>query len=170
MLETFRMFASYNRWANRLVYAEAARLSENEFNRPTGAFFGSLKGTLNHLLVADRIWMNRFTGEGPRPTRLDEVPFEALSDLAAARAAEDERIIAWLQGLGEADIAGNFTYTPVTTPTPVTQRLAPAISHLFNHQTHHRGQAHMILTTLGRPSLALDLIYYQRTDEGKRWK
>jgi uncharacterized damage-inducible protein DinB len=86
-----------------------------------------------------------------------------------ARAAEDERIIRWVDGLTKEMISGNFTYTPITTPEPVTQRLAPAITHLFNHHTHHRGQAHMILTTLGKPSIPLDLIYFQRTETGKRW-
>lgn len=170
MLNYFKMFARYNRWANGVVYAEAARLPREELNRDTGAFFGSLLGTLNHMLVADRIWLNRFTGTGPRPLRLDEVPFEALDGLADARRAEDERIIAWVDGLDDAAIQGKFTYTPVTSPEPVTQRLGPALAHVFNHQTHHRGQAHMILTTLGRPSLALDLIYYQRSEEGSRWK
>lgn len=170
MLNYFKMFAHYNRWANGVVYAEAARLPREELNRDTCAFFGSLLGTLNHMLVADRIWLNRFTGTGPRPLRLDEVPFATLDALADARRAEDERIIAWVDGLDEPAIKGTFTYTPVTSPEPVTQRLGPALAHFFNHQTHHRGQAHMILTTLGRPSLALDLIYYQRSEEGSRWK
>lgn len=170
MLKTFRMFAAYNRWANDLVYAEAAKLTENEFNHPTGAFFGSLKGTLNHILVADRVWLNRFTGDGPLPKRLDEILFEDLESLTAARKAEDERIINWSGGLDEADIEGVFTYMPITIPKPVTQKLAPTVSHFFNHQTHHRGQAHMILTSLGRPSLGLDLVYFQRTEEGKPWR
>jgi len=171
MIETFRMFAAYNHWANGLVYGEAAKLSKQEFEQPTGAVFGSLKGTLNHILVGDRIWMNRFTGNGPKPARLDETLFDAFAELAAARRAEDERIIGWINGLNEEDIAGTFTYMPVTKPSdPVTQRLAPAVSHFFNHQTHHRGQAHVILTTLGRASLALDLIYFQRTEEGKAWR
>lgn len=73
-------------------------------------------------------------------------------------------------GLSEDAINGDFTYTPMTSPQSVTQKLGPALAHVFNHQTHHRGQAHMILTTLGKPSLALDLIYYHRTEEGQRWK
>lgn len=170
MLRYFNMFAHYNRWANDAVYAEAAKLTREEINRSTGAYFGSLLGTLNHLLVADRIWLNRFTGTGPRPLRLDEVLFDELPALAEARRAEDERIIRWIGSLDDERIDGTFTYVPVTSPDPVTQRLGPAVAHVFNHQTHHRGQAHMILTTLGRPSLALDLIYYQRTAEGRRWK
>lgn len=169
MITYFKMFAHYNRWANERVYAETARLTREEINQRTGAFFGSLGGTLNHLLVADRIWLNRFTGNGPRPQRLDEVLFEDFAALREARQQEDRRIIDWIGSLDASDIEGTFTYVPVTSPQPVTQTLGPAVAHFFNHQTHHRGQAHMILTTLGRPSLALDLIYYQRTDDGKRW-
>lgn len=167
MLETFKMFAAYNAWANRLVYAAASKLDRPSFEKDTGAFFRSMKGTLNHLLVADRIWFKRFTGEGDAPRHLDGILFDEFEPLRAAREAEDARIIRWISGLSDADIADTFTYTPVTNPQPVTQRLAPALSHIFNHQTHHRGQAHMILTSLGQPSLALDLIYFQRTDAGR---
>lgn len=170
MLQHFNMFAHYNRWANATLYAEAAKLTREEFNQPTGAFFGSLMGTLNQLLVADRIWLHRFTGEGSIPERLNENLFAEFEPLQAARQAEDDRIIRWVEGLNEGAIKGDFTYTPMTSPQSVTQKLGPALAHIFNHQTHHRGQAHMILTTLGKPSLALDLIYYHRTEEGQRWK
>ena len=168
MKETFQMFAAYNRWANRAVYAAARELTEDELNRNQGAFFGSMIGTLNHLLVADRVWMHRFTGTGEAPKALDTVLHPGLDDLETARNAEDERILSWIDGLTEERIAANFTYTPLTNPNPVTQRLGSALSHLFNHQTHHRGQAHMILTSLGKPSLSLDLIYFQRL-EGRQW-
>lgn len=170
MLQHFNMFAHYNRWANAVLYAETAKLTREEFNQPTGAFFGSLMATLNHLLVADRLWLHRFTGEGSVPARLNENLFAEFVPLHAARKAEDERIIGWVAGLSEDAIKGDFTYTPMTSPQSVTQKLGPALAHVFNHQTHHRGQAHMILTTLGKPTLALDLIYYQRTEEGQRWK
>jgi len=169
MLDTFKMFAAYNRFANALVYGEAAKLDEDAFHQPTGAFFGSLCRTLNHILIADRIWLNRFTGLGPSPAHLDGMLFANFAELAAARQLEDARIIAWVGKISETAIAETFTYTPITIPEPVTLRLQPAIFHFFNHQTHHRGQAHMILTTLGRPSLAMDLIYFLRTAEGQTW-
>ncbi|MBX4974676.1 damage-inducible protein DinB [Rhizobium lentis] len=168
MLRHYRMFAAYNRWANAQVYAAAAELSDAEFRSDRGAFFGSLHRTLNHLLVADRIWMKRFTGTGEAPTTLDAILFDEMDALAAARKAEDERIIAWTDGLDEAALAANFTYVTVVQPAEITQPLAPALAHLFNHQTHHRGQCHMTLTALGKPSLQLDLIYFLRT-EGREW-
>lgn len=168
MKDTFQMFAAYNRWANRAVYAAAGELTGDELNSNRGAFFGSMLATLNHLLVADRVWMKRFTGTGDAPTALDTILHADLPGLEAARQAEDERILSWIDGLTEDRIAANFSYTPLTNPEPVTQRLGSALSHLFNHQTHHRGQCHMILTSLGKPSLSLDLVYFQRM-EGRQW-
>lgn len=169
MIEHYRMFADYNRWANRRLYQAAGGLSDAQYHKDQGAFFGSLHHTLNHLLVTDRIWMKRFTGSGEAPASLNAILFDDFASLASARAAEDERIIAWIHTLTEENLAGRFTYTPVTNPAPVTQRLAPPLAHLFNHQTHHRGQCHMMLTTLGQPSLTLDLVYFLRTPEGKAY-
>lgn len=168
MLDHFRMFADYNRWANRELYAAAATLSDAEYREDKGAFFGSLHATLNHILAADRIWMKRFTGQGEAPARLDAILHEDLADLAAARLAEDERIIAWVDSLDEARLAALFTYTPITTPDEIAQKLGPTLAHFFNHQTHHRGQAHATLTALGRPSPTLDLVCFLRT-EGEKW-
>jgi uncharacterized damage-inducible protein DinB len=165
----FRMFAAYNAWANGRIYDAAAELGAEEYSRSTGAFFGSMLGTLNHLLAADRIWMRRFTGEGNTPKALDAVLFPALPALRVARRAEDQRIIEWVDSLDEEQFAGRFTYLTVTDMRTVSQRLAPALAHFFNHQTHHRGQAHMILTSLGKPSVVLDLIWFQRTEEGRQF-
>ena len=163
----FMMFAAYNAWANQRIYDAAAGLTKAEFARDVGAFFKSMRGTLNHLLVADRIWLKRFTGEGDAPAALDEILFGELSQLRAARESEDRRIEQWIGGLSEKALSGRFTYMTVTDMRTISQRLAPSLAHFFNHQTHHRGQAHMILTSLGRPSLALDLVYFQRTEEGR---
>ncbi len=164
MHKHFAMFAAYNRWANDRLYKAAARLPDTDYRADRGAFFGSLHGTLNHILVGDRVWMRRFTREGPQPTRLDEILFDTLPALAAARRDEDARIIAWVDGLSEADFSGTFSYRTLTRPTEITQPLAPALAHFFNHQTHHRGQAHTLLTIAGGRDAApeLDLIYFQR--------
>lgn len=167
MKRHFMMFAAYNQWANSRIYDACADLSEEEFGRNTGAFFGSMLGTLNHILTADRVWMKRFTGEGDAPATLDAIIHRALPALRAAREAEDKRIVQWVDGLSDKAFAGRFSYMTVTDMRTISQRLSPALDHLFNHQTHHRGQAHMILTVLGRPSVPLDLIYFQRTEEGR---
>jgi uncharacterized damage-inducible protein DinB len=158
----FDMFAKYNAWANRRLYAAAAELSECDYRADRGAFFKSVHGTLNHLLVGDRIWMQRFTGEGEVPARLDAILFEQFDALRQAREAEDDRIIRYVEGLDDARLAGVITYRRVSTPEVFEQALAPALSHFFNHQTHHRGQVHAILTGLAGRAPELDLLYYQR--------
>lgn len=167
MRQHFRMFAAYNRWANQILYEATELLSEEEIRRDTGVFFGSLLGTLNHILVADRIWLKRFTGEGAAPSALNTILHEDLKALRSAREAEDARIIDWIDDLPVSAFAGRFTYLTVTDMRTVSQRLAPALAHFFNHQTHHRGQAHAILTSLGKPGITLDMIYFQRTEEGR---
>ncbi|MBZ8131692.1 DinB family protein [Afifella sp. IM 167] len=160
----YDMLARYNRWANKRIYAAAAALPEAELKEDRGAFFGSLFGTLTHLIVADRIWLNRFTGEGETYDRLDAMPFDDLVALEAARLREDERIVEWVEGLGDEDLAGTFTYRRVSTPDEYTDQLAPALAHFFNHQTHHRGQCHTILTGLGREGPVMDILYFQREE------
>jgi uncharacterized damage-inducible protein DinB len=169
MKQHFMMFAAYNQWANSRIYDAAADLDEEEFHRNVGAFFGSMMGTLNHLLTADRIWMRRFTGEGDAPARLDTILHRALPGLRLAREAEDKRIIDWVGALSDRALSGRFSYMTVSDMRTVSQRLAPALDHFFNHQTHHRGQAHTILTILGRPSVSLDLTLFQRSDEGRAY-
>ena len=160
----FSMFAAYNRWANERLYEAAGKLADADYRANRGAFFGSLHGTLNHLLVADRVWLHRFTGEGPVETKLDAILFDDLARLAAARRDEDERIIAFVETLNEGALAATFTYRTIVNPKDITQPLAPALAHFFNHQTHHRGQAHCLVTEIaGNDAMpSLDLIAFQR--------
>jgi uncharacterized damage-inducible protein DinB len=169
MRQHFMMLAAYNAWANGRIYDVAATLTEEEFCRDTGAFFKSMMGTLNHLVAADRIWMKRFTGQGDAPAALDTIIHANFTKLRAARETEDKRIFTWIDGLDAKALAGRFSYMTVSDMRTISQRLAPALDHLFNHQTHHRGQAHMILTVLGKPSVQLDLIAFQRTEEGRAY-
>ncbi|TCR93003.1 DinB family protein [Rhizobium sp. BK376] len=163
-----QMFANYNRWANRLLFDAAATLTDTEYHRDMGAFFGSLHRTLDHLMVADMMWMHRFTGSGDLPQTLGIALYETLETLDAARQRLDQRIIDWVAILDEAALSRDITYRPVTRPMEFTHPLGPTLFHLFNHQTHHRGQCHAILTALGKPSLEMDLIYFLRGD-GQEW-
>ncbi len=162
MHDHYTMFASYNAWANARVYDAAAALTDADYRADRGVFFRSMHGTLNHLLATDRIWMQRFTGQGEAPDRLDAILFVDFAALHAARQAEDARIIRYVAGLNEDQLAGVIRYRRVSTPEPQVQALAPALAHWFNHQTHHRGQAHAILTGLTGAAPELDLLYYQR--------
>jgi uncharacterized damage-inducible protein DinB len=162
--EHFRMLAHYNAWANDRLYACAARLSPEALAADHGAFFRSLLGTLNHLLVTDRLWMARLEGESPRGTRLDEVLHERFDDLLAARREQDRKLIDHVQGLGEERLAKPLSYA-TSSGAPQSQPLHHVLAHVFNHQTHHRGQAHHLVgLALGREAApVLDLLAYQRS-------
>ena len=158
----YRMFGRYNAWANSRLCDARARLSAEQYRVDRGAVFKSVHGTLNHLLVTDRIWMQRFTGEGDAPNRLDAILFESFDDLRAARVAEDRRIVDFVDRLDDGRIAGTIKYRRVSSPEEFEQQLAPALAHWFNHQTHHRGHVHALLTGLVGEAPELDLLIFQR--------
>jgi len=161
----FERFAAYNIWANRRIYDAAAALPDADRTRDVGAFFGSLSGTLNHIVVADRVWLRRMRGDGPEETRLDRLITHDMTELRALRAAEDARISDFIATRTEADFAGNFSYRNIA-GQPFTQPLAETLAHFFNHQTHHRGQAHGIVSHLGGTPPELDLLYCIREQQG----
>jgi uncharacterized damage-inducible protein DinB len=154
-------FAAYNRWANARLYEAALALSEAEYRRDVGAFFKSMHGTLNHLLLTDRLWLKRLTGEGDHPNRLDAIIHEERSDLAMARADQDDRIIGYVAGLDEAALQEMYRYQN-TAGKEFEDRRSDILVHLFNHHTHHRGQAHTILSICGRQPPPLDLLAMER--------
>jgi len=158
----FEMFSRYNAWANERLYGAAALLPDGDYRADRGAFFKSLHGTLNHLLVADRIWMHRFTGAEPIATRLDVILYQDFTSLRAARRNEDVRIVRYIGSLSATDLERRIRYRTVTNPQDIEQPLAPALAHFFNHQTHHRGQAHGLLTALTGDAPSFDLIVFQR--------
>jgi uncharacterized damage-inducible protein DinB len=158
----FEQRAAYNRWANARLYEAAFALSEADYRRDAGAFFKSMHGTLNHLLLTDRLWLKRLTGEGEHPNALDAILYEDRRALAAARADEDDRIVAYVASLDEAALDGPLAYA-TTSGKPYEQKRSEILAHLFNHQTHHRGQAHTILSIVtGRAPPQLDLLLMQR--------
>ncbi|MDB5598200.1 MAG: diguanylate cyclase [Xanthobacteraceae bacterium] len=168
MKPRYQMFAAYNAWANARIYEAAASLSDANYRADRGVFFKSVHGTLNHLLLADRIWMRRFTGSGEVPDRLDAILFEDRDELRGARQAEDVRIAQYIDGLSETDLAGRLRYLTIVKPRTIEQDLWPALDHFFNHQTHHRGQVHGLLSAIGGNAAApsLDLVLYQREAAG----
>lgn len=157
----FAMMADYNAWANGRLYRMACQLLDEQYRRDVGAYFKSLHGTLNHIMVADRIWMHRLTGAGEYPKNLSAIVFDDLPSLSAARQLEDQRIVSFVKGLSDAQLEELWEYRTLN-GTPRKQRRREILAHLFNHQTHHRGQAHAILTALGvsEPD-GLDLLLMQ---------
>ncbi|MDP6951524.1 MAG: DinB family protein [Alphaproteobacteria bacterium] len=166
----FVTYAHHNRWANGRLYDACAALPDAAYFAPRpAAFFGSLHRTLNHILVGDRAWMHRMSGEGPDPDSLDQELFSAFAPLRQARQAEDERILDFVAALAPADFDRVVAYRTLLGEdhaNPLRQLLA----HLFNHQTHHRGQAHALVMEAGDQPPALDLIYYLREETATRSK
>jgi uncharacterized damage-inducible protein DinB len=156
------MLAAYNEWANERLYHAAERLTDYDYRTDVGAFFRSLHGTLNHMLVADRIWLHRFTGEGEAPNQLDAILFDDFAELRNARRAEDARILEFVRDLDDAALTESIRYCTLVSPQEIEQSLAAALLHFFNHQTHHRGQTHCLLTQLSGHAPSFDLIVFQR--------
>ena len=155
-----QLMARYNQWQNRSLYTAADGLSDADRKRDQGAFFGSIHGTLNHLLWGDQNWMHRFAGT-PRPTISGkESPglFEHWADLKREREAFDETIIGWTDGLTQEWLAGDMTWYSGIMRADMTRPRWKIITHFFNHQTHHRGQVHAMLTRLGTKPEDTDLM------------
>ena len=158
----FERMARYNRWANRRLYGAVAQLDPEEFTAPRSGFFPSIAKTLNHLVVADRIWLGRFTGKLSDHKSLDDVPYDDFAALTAAREAEDQRIIAFTRDLAQLLIDANFDYKN-TAGEPKSAPMSAVLAHFFNHQTHHRGQTHAMLssTRVAPPSLDIGYFIYE---------
>jgi len=161
-IENFRQLADYNHWANLRIYGAALEMPEERYRRPTGVFFGSLHGTLNHLLLTDRIWLKRLTGTGEHPDRLDTILYDDRQELLRARLVEDARLKDVVGGYDAADLSRIISYQ-TTSGRPYSQSLQDILLHLFNHQTHHRGQAHACCSIVtSREPPTLDLLAFQR--------
>src|SRR5215472_10382287 len=104
MKSRYQKFAGYNRWCNERLYEAAAKMPEADYRADRGAFFRSLHGTLNHLLVGDRIWMRRFTGVGDVPPSLDAILHNDFTALRDARRSEDVKIVRYVGNLSDADL------------------------------------------------------------------
>jgi uncharacterized damage-inducible protein DinB len=169
MLNQFILFAEYNRLMNQRLFDSAARLSDEDLRKDRGAFFKSLLGTLNHIMVGDIIWLKRFAehpsskralsyvSELEKPKSLDSMPFNDLESLKQEREKIDEIIMQWLTGLSEADIADYISYNNMA-GKPFKKQFSSLISHLFLHQVHHRGQATTLLSQSGIDFGDTDLI------------
>jgi uncharacterized damage-inducible protein DinB len=154
----FRQMAQYNAWANERIYTAAAALSDRERKAKRPSFFGSIHATLNHILVGDRLWLSRLVNQPAGISALDQELYDDFEELRAARVTEDGRLVAIVDSYADADLADNLTYRNMAgeaKSVPMVQ----VLGHIFNHQTHHRGQIHGLLsaTTIVPPSL--DMIH-----------
>ena len=158
--------ARYNRWQNQSLYREAETIGDIERRMPRGAFFSSIHGTLNHLMWADGRWMHRFA-DMPNPAcgiaESDQL-FGVWKELKAARVDLDESIQSWANRLDQAWIEGDMTWVLGAVGSQITKPRWLLVTHFFNHQAHHRGQVHAMLTAAGAKPDATDLPFMP--DEG----
>ena len=155
--------ARYNRWQNENLYGVADRLSAEERRRERGAFFGSIEKTLSHLLWGDRAWMHRLAGT-PKPQGGIAESVSLYGDweeLKSARANFDQTIVAWAATVEPDWLAADQTYFSGAIGREVTKPRWVLVTHMFNHQTHHRGQVHCMLTQAGGKPSDTDLPFLQ---------
>jgi uncharacterized damage-inducible protein DinB len=156
LIAALRRLARYNRLANERLYDACARLDDDARKQPRPAFFGSIHGTLNHIMVGDRVWLARFEGGSAPSTGLDAILYDSFDVLRAARIAEDRRIEDFFAGVGDDFLSGSIRYRN-NEGRMFDDPVAMLAVHFFNHQTHHRGQVHDMLTQTDVPPPVLDL-------------
>ena len=147
-----RHMAAYNKWQNASIYGAANTLSAEERQRDRGAFWGSIEGTLHHLLWGDRLWLSRLgDGEGPTAKSMPETVTEGVDwqTLKSLRQKQDDAIAAWADAVNQAHLDGTITYISAAIGGEFTQSVGLMTVHMFNHQAHHRGQVHAMLTMAG---------------------
>jgi uncharacterized damage-inducible protein DinB len=154
-----RRMTRYNRWQNQNLYGVADQLSDEERRRERGAFFGSIHKTLSHILWADQMWMSRLAGmpqpQGGIPDSVSMFPDWAA--LKRERSAFDEAMIAWADTIDATALAGDLTWFSAAVDREITKPRWVLITQVFNHQTHHRGQVHCMLTQAGGRPHATDV-------------
>jgi uncharacterized damage-inducible protein DinB len=149
--------ARYNEWMNSRLFALCATLSEAELRRDQGAFFGSIYATLNHIAYADLAFLSRFTGTPAVVPELGADLFGSYAALRSEREAIDRRLLDWTALLSDAWLRGAQTYTSKVDGATRTLPRWLLLSHLFNHQAHHRGQVTTLLSQLGLDMGSTDL-------------
>lgn len=154
----FERFARYNTWMNEKLYVVANTIPDELRKEDRGAFFKSIHGTLNHLLLADRVWLGRFT-ESPFVVKsLDQELFSNFAELWSARRETDFAIEEWVRELTEERLIAPFCFTRITASGEWVFPLWQVVIHLFNHQTHHRGQLTTLLNQMGYDSGVTDIL------------
>ncbi|MEM8773703.1 MAG: DinB family protein [Pseudomonadota bacterium] len=157
-----QMMARYNRWQNEFVVDNLAAQSHEILTKDRKAFFGSILGTLNHILWADVFWMSRFTEHYQRPEQgvVDSPKLHATFDAYRnARKKMDEELITWADGLTVSDVTGDLTWFSGSLGREAKTALGKCITHMFNHQTHHRGQVHAMMTGADIHTSVTDLAF-----------
>lgn len=153
--------AQYNAWQNNQLFRVLDALDEAELTADRGGGYGCTLGTLSHLLWGDQMWMARFDGGVGATVGMPESRdlFATLAGWRAARSDMDARIIRWADGLEDADLERDMTWFSAAMGCDITKPVGMLVTHMFNHQTHHRGQIHGMLTAGGTQAPVSDLFF-----------
>jgi uncharacterized damage-inducible protein DinB len=154
------LMARFNAWVNERVYDCIAGLTDADYRKDRKAYFGSIRNTLNHLLVVDRAWTCRIKGVDHGIRSLDQILYDDFETLRAARKIEDAALIELVEGLSDEELKRPITYRPMSLEGSFTNRCDRILITLFNHQTHHRGQIHTMLTQQDIDLPPLDVIVF----------
>jgi uncharacterized damage-inducible protein DinB len=147
-----RGMSRYNKWMNDKIFPCTAQLSDEERKRDRGAFFKSIHATLNHILWADQIWMHRLAGMAkPKAGSIAEslAQFDDFAEMTRERLSFDNVIVDWATALDAPALSGDYSYFSAASGRQITKPRWLLVTHMFNHQTHHRGQVHCLLTQCG---------------------
>ncbi len=143
------MLANYNTWVNTEIFKLCAELSDEDYRKDRSVFFGSIHATLNHLLLVDMIWLGRMKGQPVESIHsLDQTLFDDFESLSNVRNDIDKQLIDYVSSLDEDNLEKSFSYTRMTGASGESNTHESLLT-LFNHQTHHRGQVHAMLTQAG---------------------
>ena len=160
MFATFEKLARYNAWANRRIYDSCAALSPGALTEDRRGFFKSILGTLNHILLADRIYRQRLEKRAVTFETLDEILYADFDELRAAQADQDAWYVAFAESAAPADLDGTMSFDTVETGEYFSLPLRSCLTNLFQHQIHHRGQVHHMLSHAGIDPPPLDVIKF----------
>jgi len=158
-MNIFPTLANFNPWVNAHIYDATATLSDADYRKDYGAFFGSIHNTLNHILVVDRLWFGRAKGIKHGIKSLDQILYDDFDALRAEREAEDQRIVEFVSGLSEEDLAEVVPFETTDGRPGQLPRYLMFMT-VFNHQTHHRGQVTAMLSSFGAGYGDIDLPYF----------
>ena len=164
MLKHLRMMARYNKWANAQLNTAVMNISHDAYMAKREAFFGSIHGGLNHILLVDRIWRGRVEGNPHPADRLDIIVTNSREAFLRERMAEDDILIDFTDSFDEKSLDEKVTYSSLIGFTGTDPRRL-ILAHMFNHATHHRGQIHALLTQVPADPPPLDLMIYIRETE-----
>lgn len=156
--EMFQEMARYNSWMNERLYEACADMSDDERKLDMKAFFRSIHGTLNHILLADRVWLGRLSGQPFAVRSLEQELYTDFAVLACERKKTDAEIERVVSSFGPSELNGSITYRSISQQKQTSASRSLILMHLFNHQTHHRGQVTSLMSQLGRDVGVTDLI------------